>query len=199
LPTAGTRSLTVLVDALQAPQPGVRRAAARDLSAHAGAIPALCARLGIEPALSVRSVILTALIQLQSVAGPAAPAIVAGLLPYLRSEDAGLRNAVIEALQDMPEAVAPFMADLLADGDSDVRILAVQILSVLPHADAPHWLARVIAADAHVNVCAAAVDCLAEVGDGRAVTALAALPARFPDEPFIAFAVATAIRRIGGR
>jgi HEAT repeat protein len=185
--------LASLLKDLQAPQTGVRRAAARDLASHPEAVPALCARLGVEPALSVRCVILTTLIPLQSHVA------VEGLLPYLRSEDAGLRNAVIDALQEMPEAVAPFMEDLLDDVDSDVRILAVQVLSALPHASAPHWLVHVIAADPHVNVCAAAVDCLAEVGDMAAIPALAALPARFSEEPFIAFAVATAIRRIGGR
>jgi hypothetical protein len=75
----------------------------------------------------------------------------------------------------------------------------VQVLSALPHARAPDWLVDVVASDPHVNVCAAAVDCLAEVGDPAALSALKALPARFPGEPFIAFAVATAIRRIDGR
>jgi HEAT repeat protein len=191
--TAPAASLTALLAALQAPETGSRRAAARDLGHHPEAIPTLCDRLGCEPALSVRCVILTTLVGLQS------PATVAGLLPYLRSEDAGVRNAVIEALQEMPAAVAPFMQDLLDDADSDVRILAVQILSALPHAEAPHWLVHVLVADPHVNVCAAAVDCLAEVGDLAAIPALQALPPRFPDEPFIAFAVATAIRRIDGR
>ena len=192
-PSVPVSSLSELLEALHAPESGLRRAAAHDLGDHPEAIPTLCARLGDEPALSVRCVILTALIRLQS------PAVVSGLLPYLRSEDAGLRNAVIEALQDMPGAVAPFMEDLLHDADSDVRILAVQIVSALAHAQAPEWLARVIASDQHVNVCAAAVDCLAEVGDPAAIPSLLALPGRFPGEPFIAFAVAVAIRRIDGR
>jgi HEAT repeat protein len=89
-------SLAGLLDALQSPETGLRRGAARDLGSHPEAIPTLCARLGIETALSVRCVILTTLIALQSQAA------VAGLLPHLRSEDAGLRNAVIEALQEMP-------------------------------------------------------------------------------------------------
>jgi hypothetical protein len=186
-------SLTALLEALRVPDARLRRAAARDLASHPEAIPALCARLGIEPAPSVRCVILTTLIGMQS------RETVAGLLPYLRSEDVAVRSAVIEALQEMPEAVAPFMEDLLNDADSHVRILAVQVVSALPHAAVPHWLMQVIASDRHVNVCAAAVDCLVEVGDVAVIPMLEVLPARFPGEPFIAFAVATAIRRIDGR
>ena len=43
------------------------------------------------------------------------------ILPYLRSQDAGQRAAAIESLQALPEAIAPFMAPLLGDRDSDVR------------------------------------------------------------------------------
>ncbi len=52
---------------------------------------------------------------------------VEAMLPYLRSQDAALRAAAIEALQALPEAIAPFMATLLSDGDSDVRLLATEL------------------------------------------------------------------------
>ena len=109
--------------------------------------------------LSVRSIILTGLIVNKS------PAVVAGLLPLLGSEDANLRNGAIEALQQMPDEVAPHVEAMLADPDSDVRILAVNVLSALPHPMVPEWLRRVVTTDPHVNVCAAALDALAEVGE----------------------------------
>lgn len=184
--------LAGLKAALAAPEAGERRRAARELGAFPEAGPLLCAHLAGEPAASVRAVILTTLIRLKS------PAVVEGLLPLLRSEDSALRNAAIEALQEMPMEVEPHVADLLADPDSDVRILAVNMLSLLPHPKAPDWLAEVVAREAHINVCAAAVDGLAEIGNERAIAPLQALAARFPEVPFIRFAAAAAIRRIGG-
>ncbi|CCG42346.1 HEAT repeat domain-containing protein [Magnetospirillum molischianum] len=187
-----TKTLETLLEELDSDDVGLRRRAARDLADFPEAVPALCLRVATETALSVRTVLFTALIRMRS------PSVVAGLVPYLRSEDAGLRNAVIEALQDMPEEVAPVMDELLADPDNDARIFAVNILSALPHANAPHWLVQVIDTDPHVNVCAAAVDCLAEVGDIAAVPHLENLSRRFADHPFMQFAVTTAIRRING-
>jgi hypothetical protein len=56
----------------------------------------------------------------------------------------------------------------------------------------------VLEEESHVNVCAAAVDVLTDVGDEEAVPALLALKRRFADEPFMTFAVDMAVRRIGG-
>jgi HEAT repeat protein len=170
-----------------------RRRGVRELAGMPGAVPELCARLGSEAEPSVREVILVSLIELKS------PATVEGLLPYLRSDDTALRNAVIEALHEMPEQLEPHFEALLADPDSDVRIFAVNILGTLAHAKAPYWLTQVIIHDPHVNVCSAAVDYLAGMGDEAAIAPLEALPARFPDVPFIAFAANVAIRNIRGQ
>ena len=78
--------------------------------------PALAAALGVEQVARVREAIMTALIRVGDEAS------VMALLPYIRSQDAGQRAASIEALQAMPEAILPFMATLLADSDSDVRL-----------------------------------------------------------------------------
>ena len=48
----------------------------------------------------------------------------------------------------------------------------------------------------HPNVCAAAIDVLAEVGTRDAVPALKACAERFSDTPFLPFAVSTTIARI---
>jgi hypothetical protein len=185
-------SLADLAGQLRSSEPAQRRKAARDLALTSEGIPVLCEHLEHEPAVSVRSVIMTSLIQSRS------PAVVEGLVRYLRSENTALRNEAIEAFQDMPEEIAPYMERLLSDPESDVRIFAVNILSVLPEARAPEWLRKVILEDPHVNVCAAAVDCLAEIGTPDSIAALKELRLRFGDHPFMIFAIDAAIRRIGG-
>ena len=118
------------------------------------------------------------------------------LLPYLRSQDAGLRAAAIEALQAMPEAILPFMTSLLGDGDSDVRILAAELARNMPAADATRLLCRLLEHEQHPNVCAAAVEVLAEVGTREAIPALEACARRFAGTPFLPFAVSVAVARI---
>jgi HEAT repeat protein len=95
--------------------------------------------------------------------------------------------------------VAPQVEAMLGDPDSDVRIFAVNVLAALPHPMVPAWLRRVVTVDPHVNVCAAALDALAEVGEPEDIPALEALAERFADVAFIKFAVDAAVRRIRAR
>ncbi len=184
------RDCASLVAELADPDPAARRWAARDLVDCPEAAAALAERLAVEAEAPVRAVILTSLTRLGSEAA------LAGLLRCLRSEDAALRNEAIAAMQQLPGEVAPIMDDLLHDPDSDVRIFAVNILEALRHPDVEAWLIAVIERDPHVNVCAAAVDLLGEVGTGAARAALAGLQARFADEPYVQFAAGLALRRI---
>lgn len=188
-----TSDVATLLVGLASADSGTRRSAARDLAHYPEAAAALCDRLEVEASPSVRAVLFTSLIKLQS------PEVAARLAEHLRSDDAPLRNGAIEALQEMPAAIAPHLRRLLADDDSDVRIFAVNILGALRHADAPEWLAEVVRAETHVNVCAAAVDALAEVGGLNEVGALEDLRTRFPQQAFMSFAIDTAIRRIKGQ
>jgi len=167
-----------------------RRWAARDLVNCPGAAAALVAQLKREPELSVREVILTTLTRLGDATA------VAGLVDCLRSEDAALRNEAIEAMKQLPDEVAPIMHGLLTDADPDVRIFSVNVLESLRHPDVELWLMEVITQDAHVNVCATAVDLLSEVGTAAAVAPLQLLKARFKDEPYMQFAANLALRRI---
>ncbi|TCP29656.1 HEAT repeat domain-containing protein [Sphingomonas sp. BK235] len=187
--SAAAPALDALVAQLASPVAAERRAAVRALDAHPDGIAPLCARLAAEPAPSVREAMLAALVR------RAAPAAVTALLPLLRDGSPAQRNAALEALALMPDLVAPHVAALLRDRDSDVRIFTVNLLGVLPHPEAARWLVEALD-DAHPNVCAAAVDGLAEIGDARALPALAALPARFPEDGFLAFAVQLACQRI---
>lgn len=176
---------------LNAPTASERRAAVHQLETTTEGQAALCQRLAIETTPSVREAILAALIRHRS------PAIAAALLPLLRTEDAGLRNAAIEGLVEMPDEVAPHIEALLADPDSDVRIFAANMLALLPHPRAAEWLLTALA-DSHVNVCAAAIDGLAEIGDPETIPALEAVPARFPGNSFVTFAAGVALRRVRG-
>jgi HEAT repeat protein len=178
-----------LLAQLSAADPLTRRWAARDLADQPGVVEALVERLKIEPEVSVREVILSALTRHGD------PVAVAGLVDCLRSEDAALRNEAIEAMQQLPHEVAPIMRQLLADADPDVRIFAVNILEFLRHPEVEVWLIEVIENDPHVNVCATAVDLIGEVGTIASRAALARLKSRFLDEPYIQFAAELALKR----
>jgi HEAT repeat protein len=183
---------TNLATALNDADVVVRRLAARNMAQDRRSVSALLARLDIEQDASVRDAVLASLAAIGSVQA------VDGLADCLRSEEAGLRNAAIETLKSMPHAAPTIMPRLLDDDDPDVRIFAVNILESLRHPQVEDWLLGVIGADPHINVCATAVDLLGEVGTSRAAVALQALPARFPDDPYIVFAASLALRRLQG-
>jgi HEAT repeat protein len=191
-----SRGYEALVAELWDADSGIRRAAVRGLAALPAGVPdpsmALCDRLDVETSLSVRSVIMSRLILVGT------PEVAVRLTDHLHSDDAQLRNAAIEALQEMPRAVAPLLDRLLADEDSDVRIFAVNILSAVCLERAPERLAAVVRTDPHVNVCVAAVDGLVEVGGTEMISDIESLGARFAQNAFVQFAVDTAIRRIRG-
>jgi HEAT repeat protein len=184
------RDCASLVAALDDAKPTTRRWAARDLTDCPGVSAALLQRLRREDDISVREVILTTLTTLGDHVA------VEGLVDCLRSEDVALRNEAIEAMKQLPDAVATIMRGLLADASADVRIFAVNVLESLRHPEVEAWLIAVIEQDAHVNVCATAVDLLGETGSAAARQPLLRLKARFADEPYIQFAADVALKRI---
>ncbi len=186
------RDLPGLLQLLQNGDTAGRRWAARDLAQYPQAAEALLQWLLREPERTVREAIFITLTQL------GCQTAVDGLIACLRSEEVNLRNDAIEAMKLMPDAVAPMMSNLLHDADPDVRIFAVNILESLRHPKVESWLIDVISHDPHVNVCATAVDLLAEVGSKSALKSLEALRFKFPDEPFMHFAIDVALKRIQG-
>lgn len=178
--------------ALDSPDAESRWAAARALSGDAEAVPALAAALGREPVPRVREAIMTALMRIGNAAS------VEAILPYLRSQDAAVRGDAIEALQALPDAIAPFMPPLLSDSDSDVRLLATELARNMNASEATHLLCGLIEREQHPNVCAAAIDVLTEVGTPEALPALEKCAARFAGTPFLPFAISVAIARISG-
>jgi len=177
------------LEALETGDASARRRAAQALAARP---EVLCARLTREPDPGVREAILTALVRGGS------PEAAACLLPFLEGEDVSLRNAAIEALQQMPpDSVMPHLDTLLAHEDSDVRIFTVQLVAKLPHPERLDRLVAVMEREPHVNVCLAAVEGVVELGRLEALPALDRLKARFPDDPVVAFTVEAAHRRVG--
>ncbi len=167
-----------------------RRWAARDLTAHPASASALGEHLLREADPSVREAVFTTL------AAQASEGAAGALLPLLRSDDATLRNGALEALGAMPAAVAPRITALLRDTDPDVRIFTVNLLGELRHPQVPAWLLQVMRHDTQVNVVAAAIEVLAEVGEASHADAVRGAVQRFADDPFIAFAADLALERM---
>jgi HEAT repeat protein len=168
-----------------------RWAAARALAGSADGLSALGQALATETDPRVREAMLTGL------ARAASPEAVAALLPYLRAEDAQLRTGALDALRAMPTAIAPHLAALLDDADADVRLLACEIARGLSSQAATPLLCDLLDRETEPNVCAAAVEVLAEVGGATALPALARCAARFAGSPFLIFAIRAATARIG--
>lgn len=167
-----------------------RRAAARALAGRPGGIPALGAALAGEADPRVREAILMSLVRAATAES------VDAVLPYLRADEAALRIGALDALCAMSTAVQPRLGELLADPDADIRLLSCEIARALPAKEVTPLLCALLDRDAHPNVCAAAVDVLAELGETDSLPALARCAERFPDEAFLAFAIAVAAKRI---
>jgi HEAT repeat protein len=184
------RDLPGLLTQLRSGDAEQRRWAARDLARHAQAATALGEQLLREADTSVREALFTSL---QAIASEGAAG---ALLPLLRSEDAQLRNGAIESLAGMPQAVGPRMASLLRDADVDVRIFSVNLLGELRHPQVPTWLLQVLQHETNINVVAAALEVMAEVGTPEHSNAVRAVAQRFAGDAFIGFAVDMAVERI---
>jgi hypothetical protein len=57
----------------------------------------------------------------------------------------------------------------------------------------------VLDSDPEINVCAAALDVIADIGSADALPHLRRCADRFPDQPFLAFAIRVACDRIGAQ
>lgn len=189
-PTPSAPDLDALAETLRSADPDVRWNAARAVGVRAEAVPMLAAALDTEQVPRVREAIMTALMRVGNAAS------VAAVLPDLRSADAARRATAVEVLQALPQAVAPFVTALFGDVDVDVRILAVELVRGMPGREATRLLCDLLEVEQQPNVCAAAVDVLAEVGTREALPVLEACARRFAAVPFLPFAVATAIARI---
>lgn len=175
---------------LSSDTPDERWSAARRLAAEPESAGLLAEALGREQDSRVREAIFTALAH---IGGDQAASIV---LPYIRDPDAAVRNQALDSLCAMPAAVSSHLPALLSDSDPDVRLLACEIVRQLPPTAATALLCGLLDNETELNVCAAVVEVLAEVGEPSALPFLAVCAKRFSDVSFLAFAIEIAATRI---
>jgi HEAT repeat protein len=121
---------------------------------------------------------------------------ISGMLPMLRSDDAALRTGALDALRSSVIATHELLPQLLNDPDTDVRILSCELARSLSSEEASRSLCALLDREAEINVCAAAIEVLAEVGDYTALPSLAHCAQRFSQVPFLIFAIRVATDRI---
>lgn len=145
-------------------------------------------RLRAEPPTQLQQILLNHLVpDLQ-------PGEMPELLDLLGSDNAGLRNQVIDALaqvqgDDLREQLCQLLRERLQSEDTDVRILTLNLIAGLEWPDLLPDVEQVMARDSEVNVCMTALDAVLVLGDEKQRSAVEALGHRFPDEPFVAFSV----------
>lgn len=118
------------------------------------------------------------------------------LLGFLRSDDASMRTGALDALRSMKSAVEVYLPSLLGDSDPDVRLLACELARNLEGPGPARLLCDLLDAESQPNVCAAAVEVLAEIGGPDALPALERCRGRFGSAPFLAFSIKVAADRI---
>ena len=168
-----------------------RWAAVRAAAERPDGVPLLVAALPREADPRVREAIFTGLARAATAESAAA------VIPYIRSDDASLRIAAIDALRAMPGAARPYVAALLADPDVDVRLLSCELARDLPADEANRLLGDLLVRETEKNVAAAAVEVLAEVGRPEVLPALSACADRFAGDGFLLFSIRIAAERIG--
>lgn len=170
-----------------------RWAAARAAADVPGAADVLAGALRTESDPRVREAMFTSLARIGT------PESANQLLPLLRCDDAQLRTGALDALRMMTAAVREMLPTLLKDHDADVRILSCELARALPGDEATTLLCALLAGEQQINVCAAAIEVLAEVGSPAALATLAECGQRFRDAPFLGFAIRVAKDRINAQ
>lgn len=177
---------------LDSASPDERWAAARRLTSAAD-VDVLAAALHVELDPRVREAIFTTL---GRIGGPESARAVAA---HIHSEDANLRSGALDTLRGMPNAILGVLPTLLADPDGDVRLLACELARGAPGPGPTRLLCELLEREQEVNVAAAAVEVLAEVGGPDALAALDRCQERFSAEPFMTFSIRVARDRIGAQ
>jgi HEAT repeat protein len=167
-----------------------RWAAARAAPDVPGGMKALGEALLRERSPRVREAVLTSLSRVSTAES------VELLLPLLRSEEAHLRTGALDALRAMKGVVFAYLPHLLHDTDPDVRLLACELARNLPSEESARLLCELLESEPEPNVCASAVEVLAEVGGEEALPVLARCEERFRGISFLEFAIKITADRI---
>ena len=167
-----------------------RWAAARAAPELPHGVRALADALGRETNARVREAIFTSLARIGSVES------IEAVLAALRSDDAQLRTGALDALRALKGVVGDYVTQLLQDPDSDMRLLACELTRNLPGEEAARLLCDLLETEGEPNVCASAVEVLAEVGGAQALPVLARCEERFRGSAFLEFAIKITADRI---
>jgi hypothetical protein len=186
---AGLQALTARLQSAKADD---RWEAARQLAEFPQSVPALAKLLDSEQDERVREAALTSLARRNNAESFDI------ILRFLRVDDAALRTAALDALKLMPELAATRLDALLADADADIRVLACDLARIVPPAVSQKSLAAILQTEQEINVCAAAVDLLAEIGTPEILPQLAACAQRL-SAPFLRFSIEMATTQIHAR
>jgi HEAT repeat protein len=184
------RDAAAVLDALVTGTEDERWSAARAAAQIPDSVAALGEALTRETSARVREAVLTALARI------ATPQSVEAVLPLLRSDDALLRTGAVDALAAMKGAAWPYLAALSRDRVADVRVLACDLVRRMPSDEAVRIFCDLLDVETEPNVCAGAVDALAEIGSPEALPVLARCAERFRATPFLAFSIKVAVDRI---
>jgi HEAT repeat protein len=179
----------LILQALASPVSEDRWMAARAATELEDADLALSQALRTETDPRVREAMFTGLARIGT------PVAVESLLSMLRSDSASLRTGALDALR-MLRSLGAVASQLLRDADPDVRILSCELARSLPAAEASGLLCELLAGEQNVNVCAAAIEVLAEVGGPEALATLADCAGRFRGAQFLQFAISAVRDRI---
>jgi len=192
-PSVATAAQAIVHDALKglvSDSPDERWSAARAAATAEGGDKALAAALQSETDPHVRAAMLTSLARIGSLIS------VNAILQLLRSDDASLRTEALDALQIIGPSIAAHLPTLLNDDDQDIRLLCCELVRHLPSNEATQLLCELLAREQEANVCAAAVDVLADIGSSAALPTLTQCELRFHDNQFLKFAIKIASNRI---
>lgn len=189
-PTPGDSGEDLHTAQLDAADPAERRRAVQALSGRREAPPMLVDLLKRETDNLVRQ---TAFLELATMRSADAAGAVAELLS---EADPALRNGALETLVAMPDEAARLIAPLGLCEDPDVRIFAVLLAAEIPGDRFTGWLIDLAAREEDANVCSNLAEVLGGTARVDAIPALEAIRTRFADQPYLAFAVDTAIERI---
>ncbi|MGH8302120.1 MAG: HEAT repeat domain-containing protein [Steroidobacteraceae bacterium] len=170
--------------------PAERWAAARAAAELPDLASALATALPKEAEPRVREAMLTGLVRIGTRES------LLSLLPMLRADDAALRMGAVDALRSSVAIVREVLPRLLQDPSADLRIVSCELARALTSDEASRALCALLIDESDVNVCAAAIEVLAEVGTPAALPALAQCARRFAQAPFLSFAIRLATDRI---
>jgi len=117
------------------------------------------------------------------------------MFKLLKSDNAYLRNAIIEFLKQYGKEAKAFLEELMDSEDRDIRIFAMNILGDIRFEDSINMLRRFILKEKDINALVTAIDYMGEIGDESDIKLLEALKKDI-DDPYVHFAIDLAIKRI---